>query len=93
MRQIHLLASGIVQGVGFRAFCIRVGTSLSLVGYAKNLENGSVEIIAEGKDEQLAQFIRRINVKLTSGIHVKELRTLEDKKISEASYSSFGVEY
>nr|MBO2476959.1 acylphosphatase [Bacillota bacterium] len=45
---------GRVQGVGFRAFVQRHGRALGLVGWARNLPDGSVEVVAEGAPETLA---------------------------------------
>jgi acylphosphatase len=39
---------GLVQGVGFRAAVWRQATRLGLSGWAANLDDGSVEVVAEG---------------------------------------------
>ena len=52
----HYLVEGMVQGVGFRHFTWRLGRRLNLRGWVRNLPNGSVEALAEGDPEQLAQF-------------------------------------
>lgn len=62
MPRIHLRVHGLVQGVGFRAFVIREARALGLVGSARNLADGSVEIVAEGgraELERLAAAVRR----------------------------------
>jgi acylphosphatase len=41
-------AEGRVQGVGFRAAVWRQATRLGLSGWAANLDDGSVEVVAEG---------------------------------------------
>jgi acylphosphatase len=46
--------SGIVQGVGYRYFVQRVASRLGLVGYAKNLRDGRVEVYAVGPAKSLA---------------------------------------
>lgn len=46
--ELHALVYGKVQGVGFRWWAVGVAKPLNLVGYAKNLEDGSVEIVAQG---------------------------------------------
>jgi acylphosphatase len=47
------LVSGMVQGVGFRWFVARHARSLGLTGYARNLPNGSVEVVVEGPEDAL----------------------------------------
>jgi len=51
---------GRVQGVGFRAFVQRHGRALGLVGYARNLADGSVEVAAEGAQGSLEALSRRL---------------------------------
>lgn len=47
---------GIVQGVGFRYFVYRIATSLGLNGYARNMYDGSVLIVAEGDESKLFEL-------------------------------------
>ena len=42
--------SGNVQGVGFRFFTLRAAERMNLTGYARNLPDGRVELVAEGED-------------------------------------------
>ena len=41
---------GRVQGVGYRAFAVRAAQALRLTGLARNLPDGSVEVVAQGID-------------------------------------------
>ncbi|HAS6349377.1 TPA: acylphosphatase [Vibrio vulnificus] len=50
------VVSGIVQGVGFRYHTSHQGLKFNLVGYAKNLNNGDVEVIACGEPEKIEEF-------------------------------------
>ncbi len=50
------LVRGRVQGVGFRYFVIRRAQATGLVGWARNLPDGSVEVVARGSDDQLASL-------------------------------------
>lgn len=49
---------GMVQGVGFRWFAARHARSLGLTGYARNLPNGSVEVMVDGPEEALPALER-----------------------------------
>jgi acylphosphatase len=42
-----------VQGVGFRWFVARHARSLGLAGYARNLPDGSVEVMVDGPEEAM----------------------------------------
>jgi len=48
--------TGHVQGVGFRWFVARHARSLGLSGYARNLEDGRVEVLASGEEPALARL-------------------------------------
>lgn len=59
-RQIVALAEGRVQGVGYRAFCAHEASLLGVDGYAQNLPDGRVRVVAEGDEGTLRQFIERL---------------------------------
>jgi membrane-associated protein len=46
----RFLVSGIVQGVGFRWYVARHARGLGLTGFARNLPDGRVEVVAAGAD-------------------------------------------
>jgi len=52
----QLLISGRVQGVYYRASTEQKANSLGLTGFARNLPDGRVEIIAEGPEDRLDQL-------------------------------------
>jgi acylphosphatase len=58
-------AQGEVQGVGFRWWARARARELSLVGWATNLDDGRVEVVAEGPE----QACRRL-LELMRGPHV-----------------------
>jgi hydrogenase maturation protein HypF len=51
--------SGIVQGVGFRAFVYGLACEMKLAGFVRN-DGRDVLIEAEGQPELLEQFARRV---------------------------------
>lgn len=52
---------GKVQGVGFRMFCKRRAKELSLDGYALNLPDGRVEVLASGDSDAIEKMIESLN--------------------------------
>jgi acylphosphatase len=48
---------GRVQGVWYRASAQQEATKLGLTGWAKNMPDGSVEVIACGDEEQIQSFL------------------------------------
>jgi acylphosphatase len=59
-RQIVATAKGRVQGVGYRAFCADAAMRLNIDGYARNLPDGRVEVVAESDEATLRQFVERL---------------------------------
>ena len=60
----RFLVSGVVQGVGFRWFVARHARALGLSGYARNLPDGRVEVVAAGADDAA---IARLEERLRAG--------------------------
>jgi acylphosphatase len=58
----HAIVRGRVQGVGYRYFVLRNARMLDLVGYTRNLRDGSVEVVAEGEREQLEQLMVKLRI-------------------------------
>lgn len=59
---VRLLAivHGRVQGVFFRDFTRRQAWALGLIGYVRNLPDGTVEVVAEGPQDTLQQLLEQI---------------------------------
>jgi acylphosphatase len=57
MKRLHILITGMVQGVFFRAHMQRVARSLELTGWVKNLADGKVEATVEGSEINLASML------------------------------------
>jgi len=57
MHQALIIIEGRVQGVAYRYSAQKRAQQLAVCGYAKNLPDGSVEILAQGEKENLDQFI------------------------------------
>jgi len=49
--------SGRVQGVFYRATCVRKAESLGLTGFARNMSDGRVEVLACGEPASVDQFV------------------------------------
>jgi len=56
-KSLHIIVSGIVQGVGFRYYTKLEADKYHIFGTVMNKKDGTVEIYAEGKQSQLIQFV------------------------------------
>ena len=56
-KRLHIVVSGRVQGVWYRASTRSQAQSLGLVGEVWNRSDGRVEIVAEGLEDVLQQFL------------------------------------
>ena len=54
----HVMISGKVQGVGYRASTCDAATLLKIKGWVRNLRNGKVEGVFEGSKANVAEMIR-----------------------------------
>ena len=52
--------SGMVEGVGYRAFVERAASSMGLKGYCMNLPDGRVEVVVEGEREQVERLVKQL---------------------------------
>lgn len=59
---LHIFVEGRVQGVGFRYFVKEQASLLSLTRWVRNLEDGRVEILAEGEKNNLLEFIDHVRI-------------------------------
>lgn len=54
----HIFVLGFVQGVGFRRFIKKKAQNLGLTGWVRNMLDGRVEILAQGKKEDIEKLIK-----------------------------------
>jgi acylphosphatase len=57
MEELYCIVHGTVQGVMYRNYILRQAEHLSIKGTVKNMKDGTVEIIAQGKKLDLEHFL------------------------------------
>ena len=65
--RIHF--SGRVQGVGFRYTAMHIATGFEVTGFVKNLPDGRVLIVAEGRKNELDAFVSEIHRRMAGYVH------------------------
>lgn len=86
---VHIVISGLVQGVGFRYFVQRRALRLGISGFVRNVSNGNVEVEAEGDRSLLEDLIRELRVG-PQAAHVIDLRV--EWKPVKSVFTSFEIQ-
>jgi len=79
---------GRVQGVGYRYFAQRAATELGLTGYARNLDDGRVEVYAAGARDKLDALAGMLH----RGPRWGEVRGVEEQEAAPREYGWFQIE-
>ncbi len=79
---------GRVQGVGYRYFAQKAAAGLGLTGYARNLDDGRVEVYAVGPEEKLSQLAGMLH----KGPMWADVRGVEEQEAAVERRGSFGIE-
>lgn len=58
---MRALVSGKVQAVAYRAYVETAAVELGIGGYAKNLPDGTVEVVAQGEPTLLKEFVEYLH--------------------------------
>ena len=59
-KRVCVYYSGAVQGVGFRFTAESLAGRLGICGWAKNLDDGRVEVVAEAEQAAVEDFLARL---------------------------------
>jgi len=89
-KRAHVFYSGHVQGIGFRYTAQDIAEGLGLKGWVKNLSDGRVEIVADGDEEDLKDFLDKIS-KGQLGRYIKNADVSWEKPAKE--FDSFEIAF
>jgi len=78
MKKYRILVKGLVQGVGYRYYCRRKADEYGIRGLVRNLFNGDVELLAEGHQNLINDFIKDLRTG-PSGAHVRSVLVEESE--------------
>ena len=53
-----IFVSGKIQGVGFRKYLKSEADKLNISGWARNLDDGRVEVLAKGNENNIESFLQ-----------------------------------
>lgn len=87
---MQVFFEGTVQGVGFRFTAERLARRFPVTGYVRNCEDGRVEVVAEGEEPILVEFLTAIR---ESGMK-DYIRDVEAHwSASQGCFKNFGIAY
>jgi acylphosphatase len=81
--------SGRVQGVGFRYTARSIAQSYPVTGYVKNLADGSVELVVEGRPEDVSSVLAAIRTRM--GRYIRDLQ--EATLPARGQFTDFDVRF
>ena len=87
MKTIKLFISGSVQGVFFRKFIEDKANELGLRGFARNLEDSRVEVVVEGKDENVNEMVEVCK----KGPPHSDVKNVTTEEIKHQGFSGFRI--
>jgi acylphosphatase len=79
---------GRVQGVGYRNFAQRSAQALGLTGYARNLDDGRVEVYAAGPADKIAELTPLLH----RGPRWADVRGVEEQEAAVQTSASFRID-
>jgi len=79
--------TGNVQGVGFRATASMIARDYPVVGWVRNLDDGRVEMMVEGEETAIDEFLREIRSRWGDDISDEHVETQE----ASGRYTRFGI--
>jgi len=88
-KRVEAFYSGKVQGVGFRFTAESFAIKMGINGWVKNLSDGRVQLVAEGQEAAIKEFLEKIKQEFS--------RYLKDSAIqwqdASGEFNSFQVRF
>jgi len=89
-RRVHVWVCGRVQGVGYRMFTASLARRLGVRGWVRNLADGRVEAVGEGKPSAVEAFLKGLK-EGPRRARVDRLETVEERPTGE--FDEFRIRY
>ena len=87
MKTLKIKIIGTVQGMLFRKFIKETADAIRVRGYVRNLDDGNVEIVVEGIDEKVHEFVN----KCKNGPKHSDIREVEVEEIKHQGFEGFKI--
>ncbi len=90
IKRATIRVSGIVQGVGFRPYIYRIAKKYSLVGFVMNMGDAGVQIVVEGEEKLLKEFLVLLKTEPPSISRIDKMTVVWDEP--HYDYEDFAIE-
>lgn len=85
----HIIFTGRVQGVGFRFTAYHIANRYKLTGFVRNVMDGTVEMLAQGRPEDIDNCIQDIENSFTGYIRETNI----EETTFDPQYSEFRITF
>tara|TARA_Y100000310_G_scaffold343839_1_gene453397 strand:- start:394 stop:666 length:273 start_codon:yes stop_codon:yes gene_type:complete len=87
MKTFRIYLIGGVQGVFFRKYLEEKANELGIRGFCRNLEDGRVEVVIEGKDENVSRMIEICE----KGTQHTDIKDAQIEELRHQGFSEFKI--
>jgi len=87
MKTVRMKISGLVQGVFFRKYIADEAKKIGIKGHVRNLENGDVEVVAEGSPEEVDSMIASCK----KGAPHSNVKNVDIQELNHIGFDDFKV--
>ena len=90
IKTYRVVLSGRVQGVGFRFFVESIACKYGTSGYVRNTFDRKVEVVCQGEEEDLKQFIDEVKkgpaFSVVTDVRIEEIKDSKEYNIFEIKF-------
>ncbi len=87
MKTLRIYISGSVQGIFFRKYMKECADELSIRGFVRNLDDGRVEVVVEGRDERINEMV----VRCKKGSQHSAIKKVETQELRHQGFKGFKI--
>ena len=91
MKRYRVIVDGIVQGVGFRYFCMYTAKECLVTDTVRNMSNGMVDIYVQGEEDNINTFLDKVKEGIgfirVDDMRVKQVPVVEGEREFVCLYS------
>lgn len=87
MKQVRIVISGFVHGVGFRYFVREEADKSKITGWVRNTPNGTVEALLQGNDQKVQEIIELCHV----GPLMAQVENVQEFPANEPIFQDFVI--